>query len=61
MRYLGVYTMIYFVFKKAGKRLKMNKRKFINFGIVPVIVVSFIANTSIIVIMEIGFHKANTN
>lgn len=48
LRYAGTYTIIYFVFRKASKPLK-DKWKWINYGIRPVILLSFIANISVII------------
>ena len=50
LRYIGIYSMIYFVFIKASKPLK-NKREWINYGIRPAVIISFLANSSEVIFL----------
>jgi hypothetical protein len=52
LRYAGLFTIVYFVFRKASKPLK-NKWKYINFGILPAIFISFICNISLLIYLEV--------
>ena len=57
-RYFGIYSMIYFVFRKANKPLK-NRQAWFDYGLKPVFVVSFLFNIGFIIYLEIKFHIAN--
>jgi len=52
LRYIGTYTTIYFVFRKASKPLK-DKWKWINYGIKPAVILSAFVNISTIVWLEV--------
>jgi len=51
-RYFGIYMMIYFVFKKASKPIP-NKTIWINYGLRPLIIISFIFNIILSIFMEV--------
>ena len=61
MRYFGIYLSIYFVFKKAGKRLKTERDKFMKYGIKPVLGVSLLVNLSLIIYLEYQFVRKHKN
>ena len=55
-RYLGIYMIIYFVFRKASKPLK-NKKVWINWRIRPAFFISFVSNLIIIIFLEIKISQ----
>ena len=55
-RYAGLYMTMYFVFKKASKPLK-NKKKWINYGIIPAILVSLMCITVLVIYLEVQFSR----
>lgn len=59
LRYSGLYTIVYFVFRKASKPLK-NKWKYINYGIKPAIFFSFICNVALLIYVEAKIIKINS-
>jgi hypothetical protein len=56
LRYCGVYTMTYFVFRKASKPIK-NKWNWINYGIRPLVIISFLINLITIVYLEMEYSS----
>jgi len=58
LRYFGIYSMIYFVFKKASKPLK-NRNIWFNYGLKPVFLCSLIFNFGFIIFLEVKFHQAS--
>ena len=57
-RYLGIYMMIYFVFRKASKPLR-NRKVWINWRIRPIYFISLIVNVAIIIFIENALYKIN--
>lgn len=58
LRYINLYFIVYFVFRKASKQI-VNKERWINYGLIPVFIVSFVVNVGIVGYLEISFLKAN--
>jgi hypothetical protein len=58
-RYVGLYFMIFFVFKKASKPLK-NKDSWMNYGLWPTIVISLLVNTGFMIYLEYHIIKLTT-
>lgn len=58
LRYINLYFIVYFVFRKASKQI-VNKEKWINYGLIPVFIVSFMVNVGIVGYLEIMFLQAN--
>ena len=58
---MGIYLSVFFVFKKAGKRLKIERKKFMNYGIKPVLGVSVFVNSALIVYLETKLLTPNVN
>ena len=56
---MGIYLSVFFVFKKAGKRLKIERKKFMNYGIKPVLGVSVLVNSALIVYLETKLLEPN--
>jgi hypothetical protein len=57
-RYLGIYMIIYFVFRKASKPLK-NRKIWINWRIRPIYFISLIFNLSYVIYLELLIHSLN--
>ena len=58
---MGIYLSVFFVFKKAGKRLKIERKKFMNYGIKPILGLSLLGNTGLIVFLEIKLLEPNVD
>ena len=57
-RYLGIYMIIYFVFRKASKPLQ-DRKVWINWRIRPAFIISFFSNLAVIIYLEVKIHQVN--